>query len=183
MYQFHDQQALFKVPKICNINFWIENDPPPPLALFQKCIRFGSAILPFRGLMFISFPHHQDFDHQQARRRTRAQSRDLSGKGRTRARRSIRAGTVGWVHNHRHHHHHHHHHCCHHRHQHHLHHHDENQVSIAVAKELYGNVEFSGNLYVDDQNDNDWVGLMFDLFFFFVGDQEYKDWVNLFKGL
>ena len=21
---------LFKVPKICNINFWIENDPPPP---------------------------------------------------------------------------------------------------------------------------------------------------------
>ena len=22
-------KALFKVPKICNINFWIENDPPP----------------------------------------------------------------------------------------------------------------------------------------------------------
>ena len=54
-------------------------------------------------------------------------------------------------------------------------------MSIAVAKELYGNVEFSGNLYVDDQNDNDWVGLMFDLFFFFVGDQEYKDWVNCSK--
>ena len=28
-YQFHAQKALFKVPKICNINFWIENDPPP----------------------------------------------------------------------------------------------------------------------------------------------------------
>ena len=23
------QKALFKVPKICNINFWIENEPPP----------------------------------------------------------------------------------------------------------------------------------------------------------
>ena len=31
LYQFHDQKALFKVPKICNINFWIENDPPPLL--------------------------------------------------------------------------------------------------------------------------------------------------------
>ena len=30
LYQFHAQKALFKVPKICNINFWIENDPPPP---------------------------------------------------------------------------------------------------------------------------------------------------------
>ena len=29
LYQFHDQKALFKVPKICNISFWIENDPPP----------------------------------------------------------------------------------------------------------------------------------------------------------
>ena len=28
-YQFHAQKALFKVPKICNINFWIENAPPP----------------------------------------------------------------------------------------------------------------------------------------------------------
>ena len=27
---FHDQKALFKVPKICNINFLNENDPPPP---------------------------------------------------------------------------------------------------------------------------------------------------------
>ena len=40
------QKALFKVPKICNINFWIENAPPPPLALFQKFIRFGSRIHP-----------------------------------------------------------------------------------------------------------------------------------------
>ena len=30
MYHFNAQKALFKVPKICNINFWIENDPPPP---------------------------------------------------------------------------------------------------------------------------------------------------------
>ena len=28
LYQFHAQKTLFKVPKICNINFWIENDPP-----------------------------------------------------------------------------------------------------------------------------------------------------------
>ena len=28
LYQFYAQKALFKVPKICNINFWIENDPP-----------------------------------------------------------------------------------------------------------------------------------------------------------
>ena len=30
LYQFHAQKALLEVPKICNINFWIENDPPPP---------------------------------------------------------------------------------------------------------------------------------------------------------
>ena len=29
LYQFHAQKALFKVPKICNKKFWIENDPPP----------------------------------------------------------------------------------------------------------------------------------------------------------
>ena len=29
LHQFHDQKALLKVPKICNINFWIENAPPP----------------------------------------------------------------------------------------------------------------------------------------------------------
>ena len=46
LYQFHAQKALFKVPKICNINFWIENDPPPPLELFQKFIRFGCGTLP-----------------------------------------------------------------------------------------------------------------------------------------
>ena len=27
LYQFHAQKALFKVPKICNIIFWMENDP------------------------------------------------------------------------------------------------------------------------------------------------------------
>ena len=30
LYQFHAQKALFKVPEICDISFWIENDPPPP---------------------------------------------------------------------------------------------------------------------------------------------------------
>ena len=45
-YQFHAQQALFKVPKICNINFWIGNAPPPPLELFQKFIQFGSGVSP-----------------------------------------------------------------------------------------------------------------------------------------
>ena len=29
LYQFHDKKALFKIPKICNIDFWIENDLPP----------------------------------------------------------------------------------------------------------------------------------------------------------
>ena len=28
LYLFHDQKAVFKVPKICNITFWIENAPP-----------------------------------------------------------------------------------------------------------------------------------------------------------
>ena len=36
--------------KICNINFWIGNDPPPRLELFQKFIRFGIAVLPLFGL-------------------------------------------------------------------------------------------------------------------------------------
>ena len=44
---------MFKVRKICNKNFWIENDnppTPPPLALFEKFIRFGSGILPLKPL-------------------------------------------------------------------------------------------------------------------------------------
>ena len=36
MYQFHDQKALFKVPKICNIIFWIENDTFPKTALSEN---------------------------------------------------------------------------------------------------------------------------------------------------
>ena len=36
LYQVHAQKALFKVPKICNINFWIEKDPPPPFGTFPK---------------------------------------------------------------------------------------------------------------------------------------------------
>ena len=45
--QFHDPKALFKVPKICNMNFWIDNDPPPPsLVFFQKIIWCVSWTLP-----------------------------------------------------------------------------------------------------------------------------------------
>ena len=40
------QKALFKVPKICNKNFWIENDAPPPWSLFRIFIRFGASALP-----------------------------------------------------------------------------------------------------------------------------------------
>ena len=29
LYQLFYQKSLFKFPKICNINFWTENDPPP----------------------------------------------------------------------------------------------------------------------------------------------------------
>ena len=36
LYQFHAQKALFKIPKICNINFLIENDLPPPFGTFPK---------------------------------------------------------------------------------------------------------------------------------------------------
>ena len=36
LYQFHAQKALFKVPKICNIIFEIENDPPSPFGTFPK---------------------------------------------------------------------------------------------------------------------------------------------------
>ena len=34
--QFHAQKVVFKVPKICNIKFWIENDPPSPFGTFPK---------------------------------------------------------------------------------------------------------------------------------------------------
>ena len=40
-----DKKAVFKVSKICNTIFWIEN-APPPLALFRKFIRFCSWTLP-----------------------------------------------------------------------------------------------------------------------------------------
>ena len=45
LYQFHAQKALFKVPKSCNIDFWIENDLPAPLEPFRKFIRFGGSPL------------------------------------------------------------------------------------------------------------------------------------------
>ena len=46
LYQFHDQKNPFKVSKICNINFLIENDPPSFLALFRKFTWFASRTLP-----------------------------------------------------------------------------------------------------------------------------------------
>ena len=66
LYQFHARKALFKVPKICNINFWLENDLPSPLALFQKIIRFGRGTLPlvwycyrvFRSKLMKSVENH-----------------------------------------------------------------------------------------------------------------------------
>ena len=36
LYQFHAQKAVFKVPKICLIDFWIENDPPSLLWNFSE---------------------------------------------------------------------------------------------------------------------------------------------------
>ena len=49
LYQFHAQKALFKVPKICNINFWIENDPPTPLALFKNSSDLVARPFPKEG--------------------------------------------------------------------------------------------------------------------------------------
>ena len=54
LYKCHAQKALFKIPKICNINFWVENDPSlgprPHLEVFQKFIRFGSLARPLLNL-------------------------------------------------------------------------------------------------------------------------------------
>ena len=41
--EFMTEEPLI-MAKICNINFWIENDPPSEL--FRKFIRFGGAIRP-----------------------------------------------------------------------------------------------------------------------------------------
>ena len=46
LYQFHAKESLFKVPEISNINFWIENDPPPLWNFSKKIIQFGSQTLP-----------------------------------------------------------------------------------------------------------------------------------------
>ena len=40
-----NRSSVFKVPKTCNINFRIENDPPP-LPIFRKFFRFGSVTHP-----------------------------------------------------------------------------------------------------------------------------------------
>ena len=49
----HAQKALFKFPKICNINFWFENDPPP-FGTFQK-------IHPIWNIATIPFSNKQAF--------------------------------------------------------------------------------------------------------------------------
>ena len=60
-------EEAFIMAKICNINFWIGNDPPPLLELFQKFISFGDAALPFQivqhveqGNLRIQRSSHQD---------------------------------------------------------------------------------------------------------------------------
>ena len=37
------------------MNFWIENDPPPPLELFQKFIPFGGATRPYDLKQLVTF--------------------------------------------------------------------------------------------------------------------------------
>ena len=49
LYQFHNQKALSKVPRVCNINFWIENDPPTPLALFKNSSDLVARPFPKEG--------------------------------------------------------------------------------------------------------------------------------------
>ena len=36
-------------------DFWIENDPPPPLELFKKFIRFGGANRPYDLKQLVTF--------------------------------------------------------------------------------------------------------------------------------
>ena len=47
-------EVSFIMAKICDINFWIENEPPlpPPSELFRKFIRFGGGRLPLYHLLF-----------------------------------------------------------------------------------------------------------------------------------
>ena len=35
------------------------------------------------------------------------------------------------------------------------------QASIAVSKTLFGDVDFNGTLFVDDDEDDDWVNLLY----------------------
>ena len=65
----HAQKALFRVPKICNMNFWIKNDPPvPPWELFRKFIRFGIATLPWHVEFFYVFIYAIFFIYYQMQR-------------------------------------------------------------------------------------------------------------------
>ena len=67
LYQFHAQKALFKVPKICDINFWIENDhPPPSSARFQKIIRYGCRTLPLHSGIFANINELRKLNAEKA---------------------------------------------------------------------------------------------------------------------
>ena len=56
LYQFHDQKALFKVPKICNISFWTENDPAPLWHFSEKSSALVTRPFPKGYLLTQSTP-------------------------------------------------------------------------------------------------------------------------------
>ena len=45
-------EEAFIMAKICNINFWIGNDPPPPFGTFPKIHHFWRCHPSLRCLMF-----------------------------------------------------------------------------------------------------------------------------------
>ena len=51
LYKCHAQKALFKIPKICNINFWVENDPPP-FGTFPKIHPIWRSHPSLRSILF-----------------------------------------------------------------------------------------------------------------------------------
>jgi len=49
LYQIYAQKAQFKVLKICNINFWIENAPPPLWNFSENSSDFAQQPFPREG--------------------------------------------------------------------------------------------------------------------------------------
>ena len=60
-YPFYAQKALFIVPKICNINFWIENNHPPPFGIFPKIHPFWYPDNPKKSFFAEKFRQYQGF--------------------------------------------------------------------------------------------------------------------------